>query len=31
MTGKFLAQILEKFNKEPTAQNARIQVSITQW
>ncbi len=28
MTGKFLAQILAKFNKSPVAQNARIQVAM---
>lgn len=28
MTGKFLAQILENFNKSPVAQNARIQVAM---
>lgn len=28
MTGKFLAQILSKFNKSPVAQNARIQVAM---
>lgn len=28
MTGKFLARILEKFNKTPVAQNARIQVAL---
>ncbi|MGB2161652.1 MAG: hypothetical protein ACPHY7_00330 [Gammaproteobacteria bacterium] len=28
MTGKFLAQILAKFNKSPVAQNARIQVAL---
>lgn len=28
MTGKFLAQILEKFNKSPVAQNARIQIAL---
>ena len=28
MTGKFLARILEKFNKSPVAQNARIQVAL---
>lgn len=28
MTGKFLAQILENFNKSPVAQNARIQIAM---
>lgn len=28
MTGKFLAQILAKFNVSPAAQNARIQVAM---
>ena len=28
MTGKFLARILEKFNKSPVSQNARIQVAL---
>lgn len=28
MTGKFLAQILAKFNASPAAQNARIQVAM---
>ena len=28
MTGKFLAQILAKFNKSPVAQSARIQVAM---
>jgi len=28
MTGKFLAQILEKFNKSPVSQNARIQIAM---
>lgn len=28
MTGKFLAQVLAKFNKSPVAQNARIQIAL---
>lgn len=28
MTGKFLAQILAKFNRSPVAQNARIQIAM---